>query len=338
MSRSARPGKVGVLVPSTTPPERLIAVSKKVEDLGFDELWMAEDYFFIGGIASAAMALQATTHIQVGLGIVSAVVRHPAVTAMEISTLARAFPGRLLTGIGHGVPAWTRQMGLYPTSPVTSLRVVIETTRRLLAGETLTIDEGPFLFDAVTLTHPAVGSVELYAGVIGPKSLELAGEIADGTVMSVIAAPEYLRFARRHIAAGAERSGRDPEQHQLPTYVIYHVDTDGRRARETARAALAFYLSAIGPTPMTGAYGINDELTELLERQDLDKIAQALPEEWVEIYAIAGTPQECAAKIGAFHEAGATSVVLAPFPADDGDRMLELTASAVLPLLRDHAL
>lgn len=322
---------VGVLVHGSTPPDKLVPVCRGIEDAGFGAVWLAEDYFFLGGPTSAAMALQATREIPVGIGILSAVVRHPAVTAMEISTLSLAYPGRLLTGIGHGVPFWTKQMGLYPKSPLRSLRTVIETTRALLDGETLTITEGPYLFDNVTLTHPNPGAVDLYAGVIGPKSLELAGEIADGTIMSVIAAPKYLDFAREWIAKGAAKSGRDPAAHAMPTFVLYHVDRDGDAARTAAREGLAFYLMAVGPTPMTGVYGINDQLVEILALGDLAAVTAALPDEWVDTFTIAGTPAECTGKIRAFLAAGATSVVLAPYPAGANDAVLALTAGDVLP-------
>lgn len=327
---------VGVLVHGTTPPDQLVRVCVAIEDAGFGELWLSEDYFFLGGPTSAAMALQATREIPVGIGILSAVVRHPAVTAMEVSTLSLAYPGRLITGIGHGVPFWTRQMGLYPKSPMRSLRAVIETMRALLAGETLTIDDGPFTFDQVSLVHPNPAGVDLYAGVIGPKSLELAGEIADGTVMSVIAAPKYLEYAKQHIAAGAARAGRDASTHRIPTFVIYSTDTDGDAARAAAREGLAFYLQAVGPTPMTGVYGIHDRLGEILALGDLAAIAEALPEEWVEEFTVSGTPKECVGRIRRFLDAGATSVVLAPFPAERNAEILALTATDVLPDLKEH--
>lgn len=322
---------VGVLVHGSTPPNRLVSVCRGIEDAGFGALWLAEDYFFLGGPTSAAMALQATREIPVGIGILSAVVRHPAVTAMEISTLSLAFPGRLITGIGHGVPFWTRQMGLYPKSPLRSLRTVIETTRALLDGRTLTIEDGPYLFDNVSLVHPNPGGVELYAGVIGPKSLELSGEVADGTIMSVIAAPKYLDFARSWIAKGATRSGRDPNTHALPTFVLYHVDRDGAAARAAAREGLAFYLQAVGPTAMTGVYDINDRLTEILALGEPAAVAAALPDEWVDTFTIAGTPADCVRKIQAFLAAGATSLVLAPYPAAANEAVLALTTTDVLP-------
>ncbi|TKV57718.1 LLM class flavin-dependent oxidoreductase [Nakamurella flava] len=329
---TARP-PIGVLVHGDTKPDQLVPVCRRIEDAGFGAVWLAEDYFLLGGPTSAALALQGTREIPVGIGILSAVVRHPAVTAMEVATLSLAHPGRLITGIGHGVPFWTKQMGLYPKSPLKSLQVVIDSVRALLDGETLTIDEGPYVFDNVTLTHPNPGAVPLYSGVIGPKSLELSGRIADGTIMSVIAAPKYLDYARTTIAKGAVGSPREGQPHAMPTFVIYRVDTDRDVARRSAREGLAFYLQAVGPTPMTGVYGINDQLGEILALGDLAAITDALPDEWVDTFTICGTPPECVDRIKEFLAAGATSVVLAPYPAAANDEILALTAEQVLPHL-----
>ena len=118
---------VGVSIASTIPVAAQIESYRLAEQCGFDELWIHEDYFYHGGFAAAAMALTATARISVGIGIVSALVRHPAVTAMEIATLAGAHPGRLLVGIGHGAPEWMKQLGLQPKSPLSALREVQHT-------------------------------------------------------------------------------------------------------------------------------------------------------------------------------------------------------------------
>ena len=113
---------VGLVLGSALAPETLPGLSRLAEQLGYGELWFAEDYFFTGGISGAAAALAATERIPIGLGVVSAMVRHPALLAMEIATLDRMFPGRLRPGIGTGVPAWMRQMGVKPRSPLSALR------------------------------------------------------------------------------------------------------------------------------------------------------------------------------------------------------------------------
>ena len=74
---------IGIQIGASTSPADLPEVVRKAEELGYGELWLAEDYFQLGGIASAAIALAATDTIPVGLGVVAGVVRHPAVTAME---------------------------------------------------------------------------------------------------------------------------------------------------------------------------------------------------------------------------------------------------------------
>jgi alkanesulfonate monooxygenase SsuD/methylene tetrahydromethanopterin reductase-like flavin-dependent oxidoreductase (luciferase family) len=84
---SANP--IGYLILTSTPPEEIPPTAKLVEELGYGELWVAEDYFAFDGFLASAAALDATESITVGLGIVSAVVRHPAVTAMAIASVAR---------------------------------------------------------------------------------------------------------------------------------------------------------------------------------------------------------------------------------------------------------
>ena len=76
---------IGVVMGSAIAPEQLVSGARTAESVGFDEIWLAEDYFFTGGISGATMGLDATEHIRVATGSVSAVVRHPAVLAMEIA-------------------------------------------------------------------------------------------------------------------------------------------------------------------------------------------------------------------------------------------------------------
>src|ERR1700688_3678828 len=103
---------VGVSFASTIPVTQLINAYQLAERCGFDELGVHEDYFYHGGFAAPATALKATERIAVGIGIVSALVRHPAVTAMEIATLAGAHRGPLRVGRGYGGPEWMSRVGL----------------------------------------------------------------------------------------------------------------------------------------------------------------------------------------------------------------------------------
>ncbi len=326
---SDTPHPVGVFILGDVPPERIVKLSRQVEAGGFSELWFAEDYFMLSGFSSAAMALQATDSIEVGVGAVSAVVRHPAVTAMEAATLAGAYPGRFTLGMGHGVPAWTRQMKLYPKSVLTAMRESVTSVKRLLAGETLSEQGAYFGFEEVKLTHPAP-ELQVLTAVVGPKSVDLTAKIADGMLISALGGPEYVRTVSERI----KPQRPDGEQgFRFVTYALTSVARAREEARAKVRAATAFYLDAMGPTLLTGVYGVNDQLQALRAQGGAASIEEKMPDEWLDWLAIAGEPADCLRGIQDQFAAGSTSVVLCIVPSEELPEQLDIIAREVLPQL-----
>jgi 5,10-methylenetetrahydromethanopterin reductase len=254
---------------------------------------------------------------------------------MEISTLARTYPDRLRPGIGLGVPSWVRQMGLMPRSRVGAMRECVSSVRRLLAGEELSERGEYFSFDRVRLAYPPPGPVPVYMGVIGPKMLHLSGEIADGTVGSVMAGTRYLAWAREQIAAGQAAAGRSGTAHPLAAFAMLSIDVDGERARAAIRPTMAFYIAADPVNAMTDVYGIADR-TRALAEGGAAGVEAGLEDAWVNDLVIAGDPDHCTQRIQALLDAGADSVVLFPSPAEHARQMLELTAAEVLPRLEER--
>ena len=326
----SRSPDVGLVLGNEIPPEELVRLARLGEELGFDQLWLPEDYFFNGGIASAATVLAATERVGIGLGIVSCMARHPAVLAIECSVLARIHPGRLTIGVGIGQPAWVRQMGIYPASQLAALEECITGLRELLAGERVTRTGRSFLFDDVQLTHPATSDVPIYVGVIGPRLLHLAGRIADGVIASIFASTAYLRWMRAQVAAGASPS-RD-ERHPLACFAMFSVDHDADRAIAALRPTMAFYLSVLAESTLIEVYGIREELAALNEGGP-ERIAAEMPDEWLRDLAVVGTPADCAAQIRRLRDAGADSVALFPMPADRSVDLVHLAGTDVLPRL-----
>jgi alkanesulfonate monooxygenase SsuD/methylene tetrahydromethanopterin reductase-like flavin-dependent oxidoreductase (luciferase family) len=323
---------VGVAITSETEPEFLRSATQAAEEYGFSEVWLPEDYFFTGGMVGACAALSATNEVKVGLGIVSAMVRHPALLAMELATLSRLYPNRLLPGIGLGVPYWLGQMGLMPKSSLSAMRECVTSTRHLLEGGDLTGEGKNFTFDAVTLTHPAREKLPLLMGVVGPKMLQLSGEIADGTVVGVTSSAEYVRWAREQIAIGAERGGRE-DHHRIACYVIFSVGPDSAAAKRAAREQVAFYLGIMGRCGYTDAFGISDDIEDMIERHGVDGLEPHVPDEWVDGLSVAGTPDECAEGIQRYLDAGADSVSLWLTGGPDTATTLKGVAEDVLPAL-----
>ncbi|HEX6353186.1 LLM class flavin-dependent oxidoreductase [Actinophytocola sp.] len=320
--------KLGLSIGPDLPPSRIGEVAAWIEESGVDELWLAEDCFFAGGIAAAATALAATERITVGLGILPAVARNAAFTAMEIAALASIYPGRVIVGLGHGMAGWMRQIGAAPKSPLTALGEHLQVVRDLLAGHTVTLDGDYVRLDRVRLDHPPVVVPPVLAGVRGPKSLGMAGKRADGVILAWPAAPAYVAHARA-LVEEAGPSGRPLVVACSPV----SVDADPARARARLRPQVAAELSMPSSHAHLEPLGLVDDVTRLLAKcGSPDEFAARLPEEWIDELAIVGDPARCAAKISQLRQAGADSVVLALPPQEQRPGLREL-----ISLIRDGA-
>ncbi len=176
--------QLGLAFVPTLPPERLRALAVQTESVGLDELWVWEDCFKQSGIASTAAALAWTSELRVGIGLLPAPLRTVALTAMELATLERMFPGRLVAGVGHGVQDWMGQAGVRVGSPMTLLREYTAALRSLLSGKEVTVQGRYVQLDRVALSWPPSPPPPLMLGGSGPRSLELTAELGDGTLLA----------------------------------------------------------------------------------------------------------------------------------------------------------
>ncbi len=241
-------------------PERLRAVARTADEAGLEELWLWEDCFREGGISTAAAALAWTERVRVGVGLLPVPLRNVAITAMEAATLHRMFPGRAILGVGHGVQDWMGQVGARVESPLTLLREHLLALRALLAGERVTTEGRYVRLDGVELDWPPGQGVEVLAGATGPRSLRLAGEAADGTVLTASTPPDGVRQARRLVDEGRAAAGRT-DAHKV---VVYLLAATGAGARERLRAELA--AEGVGSVPELGVAGDAEAVAEAVRR------------------------------------------------------------------------
>lgn len=209
---------LGAVCLPQVPPDRLRAVARAADDAGLEELWLWEDCFWNGGIASVAAALAWTGRLRVGIGVLPVPLRNVAVAAMEIATLDQLFPGRLMPGVGHGVQDWMAQVGARVESPMTLLREYLTALRALLRGEKLTVEGRYVRLTGVALDRPPASPPAVFAAATGPRSLRLSGELADGTILTASTAVEQIREARRLVDEGREKGGRT-EPHPVIVYL-----------------------------------------------------------------------------------------------------------------------
>jgi alkanesulfonate monooxygenase SsuD/methylene tetrahydromethanopterin reductase-like flavin-dependent oxidoreductase (luciferase family) len=309
------------------PPELLVAYARQAEAAGFDSLWIYEDCFYAGAFSSAATILAATERIQVGIGILPVTVRNPVFTAMEITTLARLYPGRFIAGFGHGVEAWMKQVGAYPKSTLKALEETVTAVRGLLCGEEITLHGTQVQLERVKLLHTPRQVPPLYVGGMREKTLRLAGRIGDGTIMTPLSSPAYVRWANTAIAGGEAEAGRARNVRSVS--LICKVNPDGAAARAPIRRWLIECIK--GGTPHLFALGIEAEAAELIRTYGPEEAARRMPEAWVDELSASGTPEQAARTVERLIEAGADEIVLAPVAADA--ESLGETIRYLMPLL-----
>jgi len=316
---------MGVVAPPDLPAGDFTAYARDAERHGFDQLWVVEDCFFRGGIAQAAVALAQTTRITVGLGVLPAGARNLAFAALDIATLENLFPGRLMIGIGHGMPAWMQQAGAWPASPVTLLSEYISALKELLKGEKVTCAGTYVSLHKVALETPPRTAPPVLAGVRGPRSLGAAATVSDGTILAEPVTPEYVRAVRR---LTAPQGG----PHRIVAYNVTAIDDSADAARNRARSGLRWigdpeWAPHIEPLPFAGQFAA-------LRRQagSREEFADQLPDAWVDQLAVVGDPQTAAARVAALENSGVTDLALIPVGGDPRARLIEL--ARILPHVR----
>ncbi|MGW3988200.1 LLM class flavin-dependent oxidoreductase [Streptomyces sp. NPDC004830] len=244
-------------------PERLRSVCDAAESAGLEELWLWEDCFMEGGISTAAAALAWTERVRVGVGLLPVPLRNVALTAMEIASLHRMFPGRAMAGVGHGVQDWMGQVGARAESPVTLLREYLLALRALLDGERLTTHGRYVRLDGVALDWPPEGRASggVLAGATGPKSLRLTGEAADGTILTAHTNADGVREALRLVAEGRAAAGRAAGPHRV---VVNLLTATGPGADDRLRAELA--AEGVAAVPGLGVAGDAKAVAAAIER------------------------------------------------------------------------
>ncbi|MFZ6028313.1 MAG: LLM class flavin-dependent oxidoreductase [Chloroflexota bacterium] len=319
---------LGVIFHPTFPPETLAVYARRAEAAGFDALWLWDDCFLPGALTSAAVALAATQTLKVGIGLLPATAHNPLFAAMEITTLACAFPGRILPGFGHGVPGWMAQISAAPRSSMKALSETVSAVRRLLKGEAVTVHGEQVKLDNVQMQVTPAVIPPLYVGAMREKTLQLAGRVGDGTILTGMSSPAYIRWAWEHIHAGMTAAGHT--QHRMAVYLDVKVSDNGDGARDAARCALAARLP--WPDVQLNALGIANDVTAFIERYGRDGMAQEMPDAWLDAFCAAGTPAQVADTIGRYMAAGVDSVIFQPLNGDSA--CLDEYARHLMPLLK----
>lgn len=318
MSRPNRP-KLGVHLSNHGPSGDSLVLARLAEEEALDTVWLSEDLYFRGAMPIAGAIAATTSRIEIGLGVVTPQLRHAALLAMEAAALVDIAGPRIIIGVGAGVAARVKAIGLDSYSPLGAVREVVDVMRRLLAGETVTRTEGSQPAADLALSFSDLPPAPpIYVAAVGPRALVQAGRIADGAMLSILSSRRQIAWATDRVRSGAIEASREPGM-PIAVYLPMAIGAQRGDAIASLKPVFAYYLQRLlkiesmaslftdwGPLP-------EEEIRAIGAHLDAGQPAtEAIPDEVVLAYAIAGDLDDCGRQIEELMSLGVTDLVVDP--------------------------
>ncbi|GAA4971800.1 LLM class F420-dependent oxidoreductase [Actinoplanes utahensis] len=329
----------------STPADHL-AMAQEADRLGYSVVWTAEAYgsdtvSMLGWIAGQ------TERIDLGAAVMQIPARTPAMTAMTAATLDTLSGGRFRLGLGVSGPQVSEGWhGVRFAKPLGRTREYVDVVRMALArqpvsyaGEHHRLPLPGGAGKALKLGfHPLRPDIPIYLAAVGPKNLELAGEIADGW-LGIFLAPDVLGDQLAPIAAGRAKAGKDLTGFDVVASVPVSIGDDLDACADTIRPYAALYVGGMGSreqnfyNAIAVRMGYPDEarlVQDLYLSRQPREAAAALPREFIERTSLIGTKENVTQRIREYAAAGVDTLSISPYVGDlqSGLDTLRLVAEA----------
>jgi len=286
----------------------LRALTEAAEAAGAANLWVATHLFNREPIACATAVLAQTRRLGVVLMAMSPYTVHPVYAAMAAATLDELFPGRVQLCFGVGAPGALEAVGITAPHPIETLREAISVARLLLSGEPVTFSGRRYRVSG----RLAMGAHRLpvWLAASGPRMLELAGERADGVVISAGTAPAFVGWCLQSVRRGEERGTRAVRKAAL---VVCSVDADSHRAHERVRRRLAYILRGnhhARNLELAGTRLDQSALAEAFAQENWQRVDELTGDDVVVRHCASGTPVQAMTMLQGYRDAGLDEIVV----------------------------
>jgi F420-dependent oxidoreductase-like protein len=331
--------KLAVALPYTdTPWPEVVEYVQEAERLGFEAVFVAEAYSYDAVSIMAALAVQ-TERIKIGAGILNVFSRSPALIAQSAGALDMLSNGRFILGLGTSGPQVVQGWhGIPFEKPLQRTREVVEIVRMALRRERLVYDGQTVKLDMglKLINHPVRSEVPIIIASLGPKNLEMTGEIADGW-MPTLFDPAKMEVFRPHLEAGLARSGRTLGALEITPAVPVLLYDDLELCRQMIKPYVALYIGGMGSrernfyNQLAQRYGYVEEakrIQDLYLSGDKAGAAAAVPDALVDATSALGNAEQIDASLRRFADAGVTMPVLGIGALDQESRLKTLEALA----------
>src|SRR5712691_2373227 len=283
---------LGIDPNSTLSVADMVECTRLAESRNFAATWVAEGRRGDAFALLCALALH-TRRIRLGAGIIPVLVRSPWVVAMGTAVVDEVSGHRFMLGLGAGHKSVIEDRhGFAYDRPSQRMREVTEIVRRALRGDIVHFAGEIFNLRGAQLSVPPVRrAVPIYIAGIGPRVLELGGEVADG-VFLIFPTERSIQSALNHVREGAERANRDPAQVDVVSYIFTCTSTDKHAAIESSRRTIAFFGRLSHYRSLFIQEGFINEVEALKEAWDRDDptcATRAVSDEMVSALSACGT-------------------------------------------------
>jgi 1,4-dihydroxy-2-naphthoate octaprenyltransferase len=338
MRTLARP--IGLGLAARGDLEDVVDWARRSRDAGLDSIWIHDSYYerdaiSFGSAIASALADDPASSFRLALGAVNPYTRHPVVLAMTGSALDEVLPGRIVMGLGTGLPLRLKQMGIPydPAQAVERVSSAMDQLHALWAGERLpSATPGlPPIQPMFAPTH----RIPLYIAAYRKEFVELAGQKADGYLARPAESVNSLRGIVDRLRSAAVEAGRDPDSIETAAYLLSLVDKTRREALNRAKREpfVIYMMSILGDVSLHRAgfeTDLRDRIAAAWRAEDYTTAGNLIPDELLDAFMLCGTREDVAAKALAFHRDARLALPLLQPVLQEEKQIEELVAAATL--------
>ncbi len=341
--------RLGIELVPDRPVAEIVECARLAEEVGFDHVWITDHYNNRNLWCTLTAIALNTTRVKIGPGVTNPYHTNPALSAAAAVTLNEISNGRAVVGMGAGDRVTLETLGLKWRRPVTTVIESIHAIRKLTQGKRLSMDGAAFRFRRAKLSsvpkRPLVDAdgspvldngrpvkvapkIPLYAGAQGPMMLERVAPHVDGILINA-SHPRDFEAAMSSIRKGLEGTGKRIEDLDIGAYTAFSIASTRERSLEGDTRTVVAFIVAGSPDAVIERHGFTieqrDRLAGLLERGDFAGAEEAVTDEMIESFAIAGDTDYCIERIERLIETGVTHFIVgSPIGPDRREAIMQI--------------
>jgi 5,10-methylenetetrahydromethanopterin reductase len=287
---------VGVFFDGFSSTAEMLEVCREAELAGASSLWFAQHMGYRDALIWATAAASVTERATLVPTAISPYLWPPLPVAMAISTLGEFAQGRVILNVSIGNILNLAESGIEPVKPIRIMREYVAALRALWAGKPVSHEGELHKLRGAKMVFDQGRQYPIYVASTGPQMLKLAGEIADGVLLSAGLTLTSARQCLVNAAAGIAAKRRDPAALRTCALINCHVSRDGAAAKAAMLRKLAFLFRSRGHADNIKSSNLaidHEAIIAAHARHDFDGAVQLLPIEAANVFAVAGTPEQC---------------------------------------------